>query len=83
MQTSTVQIKSEVSDDNPSGFIVINESDFNPDEHQLFNDAVQDSSSKKMSIADIRTALTERGIAFESDASKADLSALLATSDAQ
>jgi hypothetical protein len=33
----TVKIKAEATTDNPNGYIVINESDFNKDEHELFD----------------------------------------------
>ena len=37
----TVRIKS----DNPFGYAIINESDFNPDEHELFDESPTDGES--------------------------------------
>ena len=37
MQLETVKVVSPVSDDNPNGYIVINKSDFNEEEHELFD----------------------------------------------
>jgi hypothetical protein len=68
----TIRIKSEPSDDNPLGFIVINESDFDANAHELF-----DAPPTKTSIADLRDTLTARGIEFDPSAKKADLQALL------
>lgn len=38
MECPTVKIASPVSEDNPLGFIVINESDFKDGEHTLFDE---------------------------------------------
>lgn len=70
--TKTVRIISPVSDDNPLGFVVINESDFDADQHELF-----DAEVKPLGIAALREALTARSIAFDPAAKKADLQALL------
>jgi hypothetical protein len=74
----TVRIISPVSEENPLGFVVINESDFDPDQHELF-DARQepDAAQKPLGIKALRDELTARGIAFDADAKKADLQALL------
>jgi hypothetical protein len=74
MSIETVRITSPVSDDNPDGFIVINKSDFDPDQHALFD---TEAAEPGMSAKELKAALTERGIEFKSNASKADLKALL------
>jgi hypothetical protein len=51
MNCPTVQIKSPVSDDNPTGFVVINESDFDPAVHERF-DAEPPKQRKKADKAD-------------------------------
>ena len=70
--TQTVRIISPVSDDNQLGYIVINEADFDSSMQELF-----DPAPAKVTIASMRDALTAKGIAFEPDAKKADLQALL------
>lgn len=69
----TVQIVSPVSNDNPLGFVVINESDFDADVHEL----VGAEPEVGMTAKELKAALTARGIEFKSNASKADLQALL------
>ena len=74
----TIRIKSEVSDDNPLGFVVINEADFDADKHELFDaEPAAPNAPAKLGIADLRAELTARGIEFAEGASKADLRALL------
>jgi hypothetical protein len=68
----TVRIVSPVTDENPLGFVIINESDFDADQHELF-----DAPQKPPGIKAMRDELTARGIAFDPDAKKADLQALL------
>ena len=58
-----------------SGFLEINESDFDPKVHKLFSDV-----EKGLSISQIREALTAKGIEFPEDAKKAVLKALLEAS---
>jgi hypothetical protein len=70
----TVQIVSPISDDNPLGFIVINESDFDADKHELFG---ADDEAVTLTAKQMKEALTARGIDFKPNASKADLQALL------
>jgi hypothetical protein len=70
----TIRIKSEPSEDNPLGFIVINESDFDADKHELFD---AEPVAKPLGIAELRDTLTARGIEFDPTAKKADLQALL------
>jgi hypothetical protein len=43
----TVRIKSEVSDDNPLGFIVINEDDFDALKHELFVESAEPADDDK------------------------------------
>jgi hypothetical protein len=74
----TVRITSPVSDENPLGFVVINECDFDADLHELF-----DAPQKPLGIKALRDELTARGIAFDADAKKADLQALLDQNPAQ
>lgn len=75
----TVKVKTPVSDDNPSGYIVINKSDVT-DSHELF-DADDPEGAKKASegltVTEIKEALTAKGIAIPEGAKKADLQALL------
>jgi hypothetical protein len=68
----TVRIVSPVTDENPLGFVIINEADFDADQHELF-----DAPQKPLGIAALREALTAAGVAFDPDAKKADLQALL------
>lgn len=70
----TVRITSPVSDDNPLGFIVINESDFDAAKHELLD---AEPVAKPLGIAELRDTLTARGIEFDPAAKKADLQALL------
>ena len=68
----TIRIISPVTNDNPLGYVVINESDFDADQHEPF-----DPAPKPLGIAALREALTAKGIAFDPEAKKADLQALL------
>jgi hypothetical protein len=70
----TICIKSDPSEDNPLGFVIINESDFDADKHELFD---AEPVAKPLTIAELRDALTARGIEFDPSAKKADLQALL------
>lgn len=40
----TVKIVAEKTEDNPNGYIVINESDFDPDEHELHADTKKEQA---------------------------------------
>jgi len=76
---ATVKVKAPVTEDNPTGFIVINESDFTPGDHELFDD--DDSASEgKLTVAKIKEALTAKGVAIPDGAKKAELFALLQAS---
>lgn len=61
------------------GFVEINESDFDPEIHTLFEEgSTADSNGDgKVSIGELRDALTARGIEFDPKAKKAALQALL------
>ncbi len=57
-------------------FVLINEEDFDESIHKRF-EADAKKAEKSPGIADLRAALTEKGIEFPADAKKADLQALL------
>lgn len=74
----TVAIKAAITEDNPTGYVVINESDFDASQHEKFGDDEGESESKpSMTAKELKAALTERGIEFAANASKADLQTLL------
>lgn len=74
----TVKVKTDAPD-NEHGFYVINEADFDPEVHELFDAEKQDETDPaKMGVPELKAALTAAGIAFEPNAKKADLVALLA-----
>lgn len=58
------------------GFVVINKADFDPKVHELL-DSEEPEGAKKASVAELREALTAKGIAIPEGAKKADLQALL------
>lgn len=76
----TVRIKSTVEG---VPFFVINEADFDPAKHQLLDAAEKPAGSggedepATLTAAQLKEALTAKGIAFKGNASKADLQALL------
>lgn len=74
----TVKVKTDAAD-NEHGFYVINESDFDPAVHELFEegDETGDYDVSKMTVVELKDALAAAGIAFEPNAKKADLVALL------
>ncbi|MCA3183914.1 MAG: hypothetical protein INH12_30105 [Cupriavidus sp.] len=74
MQLETVRVVAPETEDNDQGFIVINKSDLT-DEHELYVEATD--APRKLGIAELRAALTEKGIEFDADAKKADLQKLL------
>lgn len=51
MECPTVKIASPVSEDNPLGFIVINESDFKDGEHTLFDEKAAAAAAEKAAKA--------------------------------
>jgi hypothetical protein len=72
----TVAVKAAITEDNPTGYVVINESDFDPSQHEKFG-AGESDDKPSMTAKEMKAALTERGIEFAANASKADLQALL------
>lgn len=68
MRVPTVRIHHT---DYPEG-VVINESDFDEDKHELYG-----SGEKKMTVAEIKEALEAKGIEIPEGAKKAELKALL------
>ena len=77
MELETVRITSEVSDENPNGYIVINRDDFVEGVHVLFEEAAADppdgGPTKKQIIEMLRVA----GISFNPNLPKAELLKLL------
>lgn len=59
--------------------VLVNEEDFNPDFHQLFDEAEGDAvkPSKGLNVDQLKAALTAKGIAVPEGAKKADLAKLL------
>lgn len=74
----TVRVTSPKSDDNPTGYIVINKSDLTKD-HTLYEEPVEPSATdnSKLTVPQLKETLTAAGIAFDETAKKADLVALL------
>lgn len=56
-------------------FVLINEEDFDPERHELFEEDVDPIA--KMKVDDLKAALAEKGIEIPEGAKKADLIALL------
>lgn len=54
-------------------YIIINKSDFDPDEHELYDE----SDGSKMTVAEIKAKLDELGIEYPASAKKAELEKLL------
>lgn len=61
-------------------FVLINEEDFDADVHKRYDEGAK-KADKGPSIAELRAALTEKGIEFPEGAKKADLQALLDASN--
>jgi len=76
MELKTVKIVSPVTDENPLGYIVINETDLS-EEHERFDEEGAKKADKALSVADLKAALTEKGVEIPEGAKKADLQALL------
>ncbi|MDG9780271.1 HeH/LEM domain-containing protein [Metapseudomonas otitidis] len=59
--------------------VLVNEEDFNPDFHQLFEDAEgeADRPSKGLNVEQLKAALVAKGVAVPEGAKKADLAKLL------
>ena len=60
------------------GFVEINESDFDPEKHELFN---AEPKEKALTVEEIKAALAEKGIAIPDGAKKAELKALLESAE--
>lgn len=56
-------------------FVLINEEDFDSEKHELFD--VADEGAKKATVAELREALTAKGVDIPEGAKKAELQALL------
>ena len=69
----TVRIKHPA---HPAG-VVINEADFREDEHELHGTPDIPGGTKKLSVGELRAALTEKGIDIPEGAKKPELQALL------
>jgi hypothetical protein len=78
MQCETVKVVSPKSDDNPTGYIVINKSDLTKD-HTLYEEPVESSATdnSKLTVLQLKEALFAAGIVFDENAKKVDLVALL------
>jgi hypothetical protein len=71
----TVKVKTDAPD-NADGFIVINESDFDPKVHEL-HEAKVAKPSDGLTSDELKAALTAKSVAIPAGAKKADLAALL------
>lgn len=61
-------------------FVVINESDFDPDRHELFDAPAKSADTNgdgALTANEIRAALDAKGVTYKKNASKADLLAAL------
>jgi hypothetical protein len=71
-------IKIKPSHESQGDHVLINEADFNADLHELLDGTETDAGSEKpKTAAELKEALTAKGIDFKGNASKADLQALL------
>lgn len=73
----TLKIECPKTEDNPTGFYVINAED-KTDDMKVFADKTPDD----MTVAELREMLTEAGVEFPDNAKKADLVALRLSLDA-
>ncbi len=64
-------------------FVLIEESDFNPDFHTLLGDSSGGDGKAKLTAAEIKAKLTALNIEFKGNASRDSLQALLDEHDAQ
>ena len=58
-------------------FVLINKEDFDAEKHELFCVTDAEEGAKKVTIAELREALTAKGIEIPEGAKKAELQALL------
>jgi hypothetical protein len=71
-------IKIKASHESQGDYVLINESDFDPNVHELFDaDGAAQASAPKMSVAELKQALADKGVEIPEGAKKADLLALL------
>ncbi|QIM56526.1 hypothetical protein [Pseudomonas veronii] len=77
MSDKTIQVKSW--GEGQGDFVLINESDFDENFHELFGSKKLSAKEVKAAklLDDTKAALTEKGIAFEDGADQATLQALL------
>lgn len=75
MQLKTIRIKS-THPASQGDFVEINETDYDPSKHELFDKAPV-SPFDKLTVAELKAALTEKGITFDDKAKKPELLALL------
>lgn len=68
-------IKIKPSHESQGDYVLINESDFDASKHELFE--VDPEGAKKATVAELREALTAKGIEIPEGAKKAELQALL------
>lgn len=66
-----------VDTDLESGFRIINANDFNAETDAEFADTPDPEGAKKVTVAELRDALTAKGIEIPEGAKKAELQALL------
>ncbi|WEX18962.1 hypothetical protein P2T68_17125 [Pseudomonas sp. G11] len=77
MGDNTIQVKTW--GEGQGDFVLINESDFDENVHELYGSKKPSAKEVKAAklLVDTKAALTEKGIAFEDDADLATLQALL------
>ncbi len=70
----TIRIAAPVSDDNPLGFVVVNEADFDPETMERWEEP---KGSAALTVAQLKAALDAKGVPVPEGAKKAELVALL------
>jgi hypothetical protein len=75
MTIKTIKIKP--SHESQGDHVLINEDDFDPEKHERFDEA--HPSEKAMTVAEMRDALTAKGVQFDPALRKGELRALLET----
>lgn len=84
MSLETIRVVTPVVDGNPYGYVVINKADMT-EGHVLFDDAHSEKApasseeaddGKGMTVAEIKAALDEAGLAYPPNAKKAELLAI-------
>lgn len=69
--------------DGQGEFVLIDESDFNPDFHAMFGESFDSDGKAKLTAAEIKAKLTALNIEFRGNASRDSLQALLDEHEAQ